>query len=126
MALVAGEYTDANLVGLYSFQSSVLADLANAVCPNNTITLALAAHNWPLVMGTPYSDGIVPLTSELDNQAATSPSMVIQGIVHSNGAVSLGFDGPTELNGGYGTDVATQVIFLLNEFVTTGTDFKQL
>jgi pimeloyl-ACP methyl ester carboxylesterase len=124
MALVAGRYNFANEGGLYSPKSSTMASTVAAVCSNDSIPKALAAHDWASIMGTPDGDGIVPLTSELNGQS--NPANVINGIVHSSGAVSLGFNGPTELAGEPGSAIANLVIQLLNEFVfgASGFDFK--
>ena len=77
---------------------------------------------WPTITGQ-NSDGIVPLTSQLNNTQPTSSGMEILGVVHSGGALGLGFSGPTELDQASG--IPAQVILLLNEFVT-GTDFRPL
>jgi hypothetical protein len=123
-AMIAGKYDAANFAGLFSLTSSSIAGFGAGLCPHDTITVDyLLTANWAGLMGSPNSDGIVPLTSELDNETPSNPGLVINGIVHSSGAEAIGFNGPTELDGAGGS--AIQAIFLLNEWLT-GPDYHPM
>ena len=123
-AMIAGTYNAANFAGLISLQKSTIAGFGAAICPHDTITINyLLTANWAGLMGSPSSDGIVPLTSELNNTPPVNNALVINGIVHSGGAEAIGFIGPTELDGAAGS--AIQAILLLNEWLT-GSDYHPM
>ena len=120
-AFIAGIMSQNNLAGL----SCVLcaAEFIRDYCNQDPLGTAFTPTGWPFITGQ-NSDGIVPLTSQLNNTQPTSPGMEVQGVVHSTGMPSLGFNGPAELDQVPGL-TAIQVILLLNEFIT-GTDFRPL
>ncbi|HVR27509.1 MAG TPA: hypothetical protein VMU26_29790 [Candidatus Polarisedimenticolia bacterium] len=68
-------------------------------------------------LGGPANDGVVPVTSQLNNSSST---LIFSGVIHSPGFEALNFSPPSEgytLNG-----IPDEVVNLLNEAVN-GPDF---
>lgn len=123
-ALIAGTINSTNLNGLNcSFcAAGYIRYKCGGTKPGDPLAQNLTATSWPTVLGGP-SDSVVPYTSELNNTALTSAGMSVNGVIHSLGMEQLSFVGPAELDTASG--IATQVIVLLNEFLT-GVDYHRL
>jgi len=131
-ALIAGVTASTNLSGL---NTDLNAGAIRAVCGDvfkNPLAVNLTSQAWPTVFGQ-SSDGIVPLTSQLNNLSACSGCQ-LSGFVHSGGTESLGFFGPSILPSATDQNnfsqsvlqqIVNQVINLLNTPVTQ-TPFKPL
>lgn len=122
-ALIAGYVTKDNLNGLGA-PNTTSAFITSSICPKDPLAIKLTSAGWPMVLGGP-SDALVPITSELNNAAATSPGMQIPGVIHSRSLSKLNFNPPAELDMQRLSMVPDQVVNLLNE-VLTGPDYQPL
>jgi pimeloyl-ACP methyl ester carboxylesterase len=129
MVYLAGTETSSNLADLSSCSvSGCLAAAINFACGefpfNDPLANDLTTTNWPNVFGGSASDGVVPLTSQL-NGATTGGSPggggPITNVIHSSGLYTLGFIGLYELNSG---PMAINAVDLLNE-AKSGPDFQR-
>jgi hypothetical protein len=69
----------------------------------NPLALSLTPTQWPTLFGPTAvpanSDGIVPVTSQLNNMSNTYlQALQATGVVHSRGVETLGFGGPSVLD----------------------------
>jgi hypothetical protein len=93
---------------------------------NSGLAYDLTPSLWNNVFGGEANDGVVPITSQLNQtgsllQAAGGQSAnTFQGIIHSPGFEALNFSPPTEV--GPQNSIADAVVNLLNE-ATNGPDF---
>jgi len=116
-ASIAGTMTTANLAGLNCpLGMECAAEVIRDYCSPDPLATALTPTGWPGVFGQ-SSDAIVPRFSQLDG----SYGIEFTGLVHSVGAETLSFAGPTELDQASG--IPARVIDLLNE-PTAGPDFR--
>jgi hypothetical protein len=77
-----------------------------------------AANTRKVITKGSASDGVVPLTSQLNGATAGSP---VTNVIHSAGLEALDFLGPSELDSGV---MAIGAIDLLNE-AKNGADYQQ-
>ncbi len=121
-AFIGGIVNSTNLSGL---DSSANAAIIRNGCGNNDavvenpLAVNLTSSSWPNVFGQAESDGVVPLTSQLNrvNGSLTTfvPAASLFTGVHSPGVEALGFSPPTLLDC---CSVPQQVVNLLNTPVT--------
>jgi hypothetical protein len=101
-------------------------EAARNYCFGDPLIADMAPSLWPQVFGGQASDGIVPLTSQLANLAVGGGNHLVQptvdGLVHSAGAIKLGFNGPAEVES---YTIQNNALTLLNEPVS-GPDFYPL
>jgi hypothetical protein len=117
MAYLAGTLSSVNLAGLNCTVCKA-SYLRNLKCPSSPLAQDLTAAGWPSVFGTSNpSDGIVPLTSQLNGTSTGNPTT---GVIHSSGLEGLDFAGPSELDPGV---IAVGAVDLLNE-AKIGSDFQ--
>src|SRR5205823_2574162 len=114
---VAGIESATNLSGLSCIRCHASALRACSATNGDPLSVEVTPQNWPNIFAQD-SDGIVPLTSQLDRLGGVQ----VPGIIHSGGLEELNFIGPSELDPGA---VPQAVINLLNESVT-GPDFKNM
>ena len=132
-AMLAGTINRGNLDGLTcttvvtplgTYQC--LMEAARNYCFGDPLIADMAPSLWPQVFGGQASDGIVPLTSQLANLAVGGGNHLVQptvdGLVHSAGAIKLGFNGPAEVES---YTIQNNALTLLNEPVS-GPDFYPL
>lgn len=94
---------------------SLNAEIIRATCAGNPLADDLTGSGWPTVFQQ-ASDTIVPaLSASNGNYAAT----VVNGVVHSDGAITLGFGPPAELDAAGGIPVVVET--LLNTNLTNST-----
>jgi len=122
-ALIAGTYTN-----FVSAKTSPTANTIFTICGNNTGSLAQdlvldPANDWPAIFGEP-SDAIVGLSSQLDG--FSSSGFVFSGFLHSSGANTIGFSGPTVLAPDSITGIPSTVIKLLNTPITNTSSFQSV
>ena len=116
-ALISGIMSPDNLSGL---SWSIAATYLRYKCSSDPLAQSLTAQAWPNIFGQD-SDGIVPLKSQLNNLLGAG----INGVVHSKGVESLGFNGPSELDPDKDRHIPSTVIQLLNLPSTSGA-FRKL
>lgn len=126
-AMTGGPMTAAQLNGA----GSGLAHVITLLCSKAPLAQALTPTNWPPFMRTPddaitggASDGIVPLTSQFDDepQYVTANMKNIGNGIHGHGANKLGFPDPTFFDQASG--VPSIVLSLLNTPVSNGTVYE--
>jgi len=111
---------ESGLVGAF------MPDFIRTHCPNSPVAQNFTTAGWKSGnMNGLDNDGIVPVTSQLNNTTGIPGQNLFLGVVHSIGAEEMGFCGPNELGPDGNTGIQTQVINLLNES-TTGPDFYSL
>ena len=104
-ATIAGIYTNFDRLDWHPFAIAVRNKPFG--CPTTPLAQALTSAGWPAVFSE-ENDGIVPRTSQWNGLTG---GIRVDNVVHSSGAQSLGFAGPSVL----ATSVAaTLVIDLLN------------
>lgn len=117
MAYLAGTLSAANLAGLNCTFCKAWY-LANLGCPSSPLAQNLTAAGWPIVFGANNpSDGVVPLTSQLNGGTTGS---TVTSVIHTAGLEGLDFLGPSELDSGA---MAVDAVDLLNE-AKSGSDFQ--
>jgi len=90
-------------------------------CSTSPLAQALTPNGWTQVLGGP-ADGIVPLTSQVNNYSggsSSSPIIETGGLIHSAGLLNLGLIGPTVLDannipGNVSINIVNDIVTWLN------------
>lgn len=117
-ALIAAQASDANLSGL-TRSKQTLIDLLNGIsCGGDSALLSqLTVTGWKQIFNNNPSDAIVPLASQLANQAG----FTFPNTIHSGGLLKI-FNGPVEMDPQSG--IAAKVADLLNTPISSGVFFQ--
>jgi len=95
--------------------NSLNAEIIRATCAGNPLADDLTGSGWPTVFQQ-ASDTIVPALSATNGNFTAT---IVNGVVHSDGAITLGFGPPAELDAAGGIPVVVET--LLNTNLTSST-----
>lgn len=120
MAYLAGSTNAANLQNIDStFSTSYWLRSGCLTYFGSGLAYDLSPTLWNNVFGGAANDGVVPVSSQLNNTTSTTTN-TFQGVIHSPGIEQLNFAAPSEVNPQSG--IPDAVVNLLNE-ATNGSDF---